>query len=101
MILRTWTVEVAEGREEEFLNFASSRSLPMFLAQRGCLGVLFLKDSSGAHTACSFWADQADVDALRNSATYTATARALDETGMLRGAPRVVVFGVKSGGLDC
>lgn len=100
MIVRVWTTGVVPGRETEYLRFAQERSRAMFMAQSGCLGVLFLRRSDGRHAACSFWRNIGDVEVLSRSETYQATAAALIATGALAGEATVVVYEVEGGTLD-
>jgi heme-degrading monooxygenase HmoA len=100
VIVRLWTTRLAEGREDDFLRFAQTRSRAMFLSQPGCLGVLFLRAENGAHAACSFWRNSADVVALATSASYRDTVSALVATGVLRGETSTVVYEVQGGCFD-
>jgi len=100
VIVRIWMTGVAPGREAEYLRFAQERSRAMFLAQPGCLGVLFLRTSDGRHAACSFWRNAADVASLARSPSYQATAAALGATGVLVGEAHVVAYEVEGGALD-
>lgn len=100
MRLRIWTTDIVAEREEEYLAFAKERSREMFLAQPGCLGVLFLKASDGKHAACSFWTNSADVDALASSLTYKATVSDLEASGLLIGNANTRLYEIEGGGMD-
>jgi hypothetical protein len=41
MIVRIWRTQIDQARADEYLDFAQSRSLPMFRAEPGFAGVLF------------------------------------------------------------
>jgi heme-degrading monooxygenase HmoA len=97
MIVRVWTTDVAPGREEDYLQFANSASLEMFLDQPGCLGVLFLRGAEPAHAVCSFWSDAAAVDAFNRSARYAATVSDILATGALAGVQTVMTWEVEGG----
>ena len=43
MVARIWRTGVKPERFEEYERFARERSLPMFRAQRGFIGVLFMR----------------------------------------------------------
>lgn len=100
MIVRIWTTGVTPGRERDYLAFARNRSRPMFLAQPGCLGVLFLRAEDGSRAACSFWRAPSDVEALATSTSYQSTAAALGGSGILSGTPALAVYEVEGGVLD-
>jgi len=99
MIVRVWTTDVAPGREEDYLQFANSASLEMFLDQRGCLGVLFLRGAGPAHAVCSFWSDAAAVDEFNRSPRYAATVRNILATKALVGDQTVTTYDVEGGDL--
>ncbi len=99
MLVRLWTTQITLSHEADYLRFAEQRSRAMFLEQPGCLGVFFLRLPDGRHTACSFWRDQADIDALRDSPSYQATAGALGQSGILVGDQDVIVYQVEGGAL--
>lgn len=97
MLLRIWTVFVDIEREQDYLNYARTRSRSMFLAQDGCLGVFFVSQENGRHAACSFWRDEAAVAALTGSTLYRSTVQGLVATRALRGEATVEVFAVTGG----
>jgi heme-degrading monooxygenase HmoA len=100
MIVRIWETGVAPGRLGEYLAFAEARSRAMFLAQPGCLGVLFLQADGDRHAACTFWRDRAAVAALEGSDHYRATTAVLAATGVLAGPQTVRVYEVEGGTMD-
>lgn len=99
MIVRLWTTRVTPGHLNDYLTFARSRSQTMFLAQPGCLGVLFLRNADETHTACSFWRSASDIAALEHSFLYVQTAQALADSGCLAGEAHTIVFDVEGGAL--
>ena len=100
MIVRLWETGVVPERLAEYLAFAETRSRPMFLAQPGCLGVLFLRTDGDRHAACTYWRDRGAVAALESSERYRATAAALAATGVLVDPQTVRVYEVEGGTLD-
>lgn len=99
MILRIWTTRVNPAREDEYLAYARVHSRAMFLAQDGCLGVLFLRRADGRHAACSIWRDAAAVDALACSVAYQHTAAGLAATRALMGEPEIELFALTGGAI--
>jgi heme-degrading monooxygenase HmoA len=98
MIARIWRTQVDLTRLAEYEQFAQEQSLPMFRQQRGFLGVFFLRE----HQNClvlSLWEDRIAVEALATSATYQATVRQLQATGLLLGHSLVELFEVSGGTL--
>ena len=96
MIARLWRTQVNLTRLAEYEQFAQEQSLPMFRQQRGFLGVFFL----GEHQAIlvlSLWEDRTAVEALATSATYQATVRQLQATGLLLGQSHVELFEISGG----
>jgi hypothetical protein len=43
MIARIWRTSIDETRADQYLDFARSRSLPMFRSQQGFVGALFAR----------------------------------------------------------
>jgi heme-degrading monooxygenase HmoA len=99
MIARIWRTKVQSGAEADYERFAQEQSLPMFRAQAGCLGVLFLR-SPEDRAVLSLWVDERAVAALSTSPTYQETAQRLTATGVLAGTPTVEVFQVDGGFLE-
>lgn len=98
MIARIWRTQVKLKRVAEYEQFAQEQSLPMFRQQQGFLGVFFLRE----HQNClvlSLWEDRTAVEALATSATYQATVRQLQATGLLLGNSLVERFEVSGGTL--
>src|SRR5262245_6708677 len=91
MIVRIWLTHIDQTRADEYRDFAHSRSLPMFRAQPGFVGVLF-----AAHRAeravITLWRDLASVEALDQSQTYKATVAEIEATGFLQGQSVVEVL---------
>ncbi|HEV8382569.1 MAG TPA: hypothetical protein VGQ29_13365 [Gemmatimonadales bacterium] len=101
MILRIWRTGVDPGRWREYAEFEREHSLPMFRAQPGCRGVLFVRLPQGVGAAaCSFWDDQESIEALKSSATYQATVARLLATGLLTGDQTVEILEVAGGAID-
>jgi heme-degrading monooxygenase HmoA len=99
VIVRVWETGVAPDRLAEYLAFARTRSRAMFLAQPGCLGVLFLRADGGRHAACTFWRDRDAIAALEASERYRATVAALVATGALFEPQTVRVWEVEGGAI--
>lgn len=87
------------ARVDEFRSFALERSLPMFRAQDGFLGVLFTEGSARFATM-SFWGDGTAVNALESSPSYRATVDAIMTSGLLTGQQNVEIFDVNDGYID-
>jgi heme-degrading monooxygenase HmoA len=90
---------VKSGREADFLEYATKRSLVMFLRQPGCLGVLMLRGEQGMHATCSFWSDRNAAEALADSPSYQETVAGLVALGVLVGDATITVFDVDAGGV--
>jgi quinol monooxygenase YgiN len=98
-LLRVWLVRVRADRTTAYEAYARDHSRAMFLAQPGCLGVFFARMACGRHAACSFWRDQAAIDALAYSASYQATAAGLMALEATEGKPDVHVHMLTAGEL--
>ena len=82
MIARVWHTQLQPDRLDDYEAFARERSLPMFRAQDGLLGVLLLGEGV-ERRVLTLWRDEAAIAALEASAAYRATVAALLETGIL------------------
>jgi len=91
MIVRIWRVQIDQTRANEYRDFAHFRSLPMFHAQPGFVGVLF-----AAHRAeravITLWQDLASVEGLDHSQTFKTTVAEIEATGLLQGRSTVEVL---------
>lgn len=99
MIVRIWRTDVRPERVNEYEQFATTRSLPMFRRQGGCLGVLFAEES-GERIVISFWDGPEAIDRLGESADYRQTVEALSSSGILDGGQSVRVYDVTGGFVD-
>jgi heme-degrading monooxygenase HmoA len=99
MIVRIWRTQLDPNRREEYQLFAEKRSLPMFRAQRGFLGVLFAGVGS-ERAVISLWEDVEAVAALDSSPSYRETVDEISATGFLAGGSSVEVLEVHGGDLS-
>jgi heme-degrading monooxygenase HmoA len=99
VIVRIWRTGIDPTRADEYERFAEERSLPMFRAQPGFRGVLFTTAGDGSRAVISFWEDEAAVELLDRSQSYSETAAILGSTGILRGEQSVEVLDVSGGDL--
>ena len=91
MLIRIWQVKVKPDRFDELEDFSNARSLPMFMQQEGCLGVLFSRDEHYCATI-SFWEDMKAIEQLKDSSSYNDTVEKIVATGMLEGEQSVEIF---------
>ena len=84
MLVRVWTVDIKKEKIKELEIFANTISLPMFIEQEGCLGVLFTKNSDEASTI-TFWDSQESIDKLATSVSYQDVVKQIEESGILAG----------------
>jgi heme-degrading monooxygenase HmoA len=82
MVLRLWAAGLDAARLTEYDAFANSRSLAMFKALEGCLGVIFLRSDVRGYVL-SFWRDMASIEALEYSELYRSTVRNILAVGFL------------------
>jgi heme-degrading monooxygenase HmoA len=82
MIVRLWTTGLVPAKAAEYDAFANSRSLAMFKALEGCLGVIFVR-SGGRGYVFSLWRDAASVEAMEESELYRGTVRDITAAGFL------------------
>jgi heme-degrading monooxygenase HmoA len=99
MIARIWRTRIDEARADEYLEFARSRSLPMFRTQQGFVGVLFARQRA-ERTVISLWRDLASAHALDGSPTYMATVAEIEATGFIIGPSTIDVLEVEQILLD-
>jgi heme-degrading monooxygenase HmoA len=88
MMARIWRTQVDVDRHDEYWDFAQSRSLPMFRAEPGFLGVLFLSRAT-SRVVVTFWRDLDSCEALEVSPNYRNVVDELDASGLLRGRSKV------------
>jgi len=99
MIARIWRTGLRAERAADYEQFATTRSLPMFRRQDGCLGVLFA-EGSGEGIVITLWDSIEAVARLDKSAEYHQTAAALSDSGVLDGDQTVRMYWVTGGFLD-
>jgi heme-degrading monooxygenase HmoA len=97
-VVRIWTTEIDPTRADEYDEFARTRSLPMFAAQPGFLGVV-LAAVDERRTVITLWRDSAAAAALDTSESYQATVAAIGATGFLVGDARLDVLEVSHASL--
>lgn len=94
MIARMWRTRIDERRADEYLDFARSRSLPMFRGHEGFIGAVF-----GAHHAeravITLWRDLGVAHALDDSQVYRATVAQIEATGFIVGPSAIDIFEVE------
>jgi heme-degrading monooxygenase HmoA len=94
MVARIWRTEIGPGSAGEYGEFARSRSMPMFRAQRGFRGVLFAARDD-ERLVITLWEDRAAAETLDESPDYRATVAAIEATGVLRGASAVELLEIE------
>lgn len=93
MLLRLWRTDFDPGRLDELIEFAKTRSTPMFDALPGCMGHMFTH-SGASYLTVSMWVGHHAIAQAEASAVYRRTVEALEATGILRGNQRVEVFDI-------
>jgi hypothetical protein len=87
-VVRIWRTEIDLARADDYDAFARTKSLPMFRAQGGFVGVLFA--GRGVERAViTLWEDLDSAEALSGSVTYKAAVDEIGATGFLRGGQSV------------
>jgi heme-degrading monooxygenase HmoA len=99
VIVRVWRTAVRAERAGDYERFATTRSLPMFRRQDGCLGVLFAEDS-GERIVITLWDRLETVAGLDQSSDYQLTTRALFDSGILDGEQTINVYTFAGGFLS-
>jgi heme-degrading monooxygenase HmoA len=97
-VVRIWRTGVDPQQISSYKRFAQSKSLPMFRAHAGFLGVFFTHRDDGLHAVITLWQDRASVEALEESPIYLQTVRELESSGLLVGESSVEVFDVEAYG---
>ncbi len=67
MVARIWRTRVKPERFEEYERFARERSLPKFRAQRGFIGVLFMREKADRAAVLTLWEDEMAGEELEAS----------------------------------
>jgi len=98
MVLRLWKTRIDESRADEYLEFARTRSVPMFSSQRGFLGVVFLA-APGERLVVTIWESHEAAGDLEASPSYKATVAAIEATGFLEGESQVETFDLEDASL--
>jgi heme-degrading monooxygenase HmoA len=96
MILRIWRTLIDPSKRDDYLEFARSRSLPMFREQPGLRAVFFAADRAD-RAVVTLWDRGEDVEALDSSESYQQTVAAIEQAGFLRGDSTVELFDVEGG----
>ena len=91
MIARIWRTQIDETRADDYRRFAHVKSLPMFRAQPGFVGVLFAANLA-ERAVITLWRDIASAQRLDQSETYKSTVAEIEATGFLRGESSVEVL---------
>jgi heme-degrading monooxygenase HmoA len=99
MIVRIWMTTIDEDRGAEYEAFAHAKSLPMFQAQLGNLGVFFTR-SGERRAVMSLWSTESEVSALADSESYQGVSRRISATGFLVGEPVTESWACDDGWLD-
>ena len=97
MVARIWRTGVKPERFEEYERFARERSLPMFRAQRGFIGVLFMREKADRAAVLTLWEDEKEVEDLEVSPLYRQTVEAILGTDLLAREQSVELFKVHGG----
>jgi heme-degrading monooxygenase HmoA len=96
-VARIWRTGVKPERLEEYERFAQERSLPMFLEQRGFIGVLFMREKADRAAVLTLWEDEKAVEELEASPPYRQTVEAILGSGLLAREQSVKLFKVHGG----
>jgi heme-degrading monooxygenase HmoA len=89
--VRIWRTNIDPTRADEYDAFARTKSLPMFRAQPGFMGVFFTSRAT-ERAVITLWEDLDCVAALDSSASYEETVNEIEAAGFLRGEQSVVTF---------
>jgi heme-degrading monooxygenase HmoA len=94
-VVRIWRTGIDPDRESEYEAFARTRSLPMFRAHRGFVGVLFARRGA-ERIVVTLWDSAANARALAQSPAYGATVAEITATGFLRGKQSLEVLDLEA-----
>ena len=97
MVARIWRTGVKPERIDEYERLAHERSLPMFLEQRGFIGVLFMREEEDRAAVLTLWEDKKAVEELEASPLYRQTVEIILGSGLLAKEQSVEVFEVHGG----
>jgi heme-degrading monooxygenase HmoA len=97
MVARIWRTGVKPERFEEYERFARERSLPMFLEQRGFIGVLFMREEVDRAAVLTLWENEKAVGELEASPQYRQTVEAILGSDLLAREQSVEIFEVHGG----
>lgn len=96
MLLRTWTVSIVPGRENDLEDFARQVSLPMMREQPGCLAAFFTRTATHCLTL-TIWASQAQIDAMECNAAYRQVVQQIEASGIVGADHRTQVHDLYAG----
>lgn len=99
MIARIWRTRIDELRANEYLEFARARSVPMFRAHDGFIGVVFGRHGD-ERTVITLWRDLAAAYALDDSQIYKSTVAEIEATGFIIGPSTLEMLEVEEIILD-
>jgi heme-degrading monooxygenase HmoA len=97
MVARIWRTGVKPERFGEYERFARERSLPMFLEQRGFIGVLFMREEEDLAAVLTLWEDEKAIEELEASSLYRQTVEDILGSGFLAMEQSVEIFDVHGG----
>ncbi len=96
MIVRIWTVGIAQGKNQELEKFANEISAPMFKNAKGCLGVMFSQSGNECKTI-TIWDSVESVSALNDSFEYKKIVDEIEKSGILYGEHHTEVLDLYGG----
>ena len=96
MLVRIWKVGLAPAKGTELEVFANNISLPMFQAQRGCLGVFFTRTETECATI-TIWESKQAIKEMEDSPAYQQVVQQIEQSGILGDNPQNQVFSVFGG----
>jgi hypothetical protein len=94
-VVRVWKTEVDVARADDYDEFVSTMSVPMFQRQAGFVAALFCGEGR-VRVVVTLWRDRAAVDALSASEMYRETVSEIEAAGFLEGSQTTEVFDLRS-----
>lgn len=91
MITRIWETGIAEGRMQDYLEFAQKISAPMFRMQKNILGFMILH-SQNKSEVLTWWPDRQSIAEMQGNELYQQTVTKILDSGLLAGRQTVEIF---------
>ena len=91
MVVRIWSVHIAEGRIDEFERYIRENTASMFREQSGLVASVRARDHHEWRTI-TLWSEPESAEAMDQSPSYVGAVQGLVEAGLIQGEASTEIF---------